>query len=116
MSLFVVLGIVVYIVHRYRFFHGTAKGVEAAMQLLRMLLAPSQLASAKFFLVAGLLFVAQILNGELLANYTVRPGHFYIEQIGQTYSYAWAKTWHLQLAILWISISVAWTRPSSSPR
>ena len=105
LSLFMVLGIVVYIIHRYRFFHGTTKGVEAAMQLLRTPLTPSQLASAKFFLVAGLLFVAQILNGGLLANYTVRPGHFYIEQIGQFYSYAWAKTWHLQLAILWISIS-----------
>jgi nitric oxide reductase subunit B len=104
-SLFMVLGAVVYIVHRYRFFHGSAKGVAAALRLLQTPLAPSQLASAKFFLVAGLLFVGQILNGGLLANYTVNPGHFYVEQIGQTYSYAWAKTWHLQLAILWIAIS-----------
>ncbi len=66
---------------------------------------PSQLSSAKFFLVAGLLFVVQIFNGGLLAHYTVHPGTFYIEFIGQIYPYAWAKTWHLQLAILWIALS-----------
>ncbi|MFB3891711.1 MAG: nitric-oxide reductase large subunit [Phycisphaerae bacterium] len=106
LSLFGVLGLVIYIIHRYRFFHGPVRGVDAAMQLLRTPLTPSQLSSAKFFLIAGLLFVAQILNGGLLANYTVNPGKFYgVALIGETYSYAWAKTWHLQLAILWIAIS-----------
>ena len=105
LGLLAVLGVVIYTVHRYRFFYGPARGVQAAQLLMEMTLTPSQRASAKFFLVAGLLFVAQILNGGLLANYTVNPGNFYIKAIGETYAYSWAKTWHLQLAIFWIAIS-----------
>ena len=105
LALFVVLGIVVYVVHRWRFFYGESKAVEAAYGLLEIPVTPSQRASAKFFLIAGLLFVVQIFNGGLLAHYTVHPGSFYIELIGQMYPYSWAKTWHLQLAILWIAIS-----------
>jgi nitric oxide reductase subunit B len=66
---------------------------------------PSQRASAKFFLIAGLLFIVQIFNGGLLAHYTVHPSSFYVKIVGEMYPYSWAKTWHLQLAILWIAVS-----------
>ena len=105
LALFAVLGIVVYVVHRYGFFYGEAKAVEAAYRLLETPVTPSQRASAKFFLVAGLLFVVQIFNGGLLAHYTVHPGRFYVKFIGEMYPYSWAKSWHLQLAILWIAVS-----------
>jgi nitric oxide reductase subunit B len=105
LGLFAVLGVVVYVVHRYGFFYGEAKGVEASYRLLELPVTPSQRACAKFFLVAGLLFVVQILNGGLLAHYTVDPAHFYIPLVGKLYSYSWAKTWHLQLAIFWIAVS-----------
>jgi len=105
LALFVVLGLVVYIVHRYEFFYGESRAVEAAYRLMKTPVTPSQRASAKFFLVAGLLFIVQILNGGLLAHYTVHPGKFYVEIVGQMYPYSWAKTWHLQLAVLWIAIS-----------
>ena len=105
LSLFGVLGYVIYVVHRYRFFHGSATGVAAGLALMRTPLTPSQRGSAKFFLVAGVLFVVQIFNGGLLANYTVNPSNFFIKTIGETYAYSWAKTWHLQLGILWIAIS-----------
>ncbi len=105
LALFAVLGVVVYVVHRYGFFYGEAKAVRAAYKLLEQPVTPSQLAGAKFFVVAGLLFVVQIFNGGLLANYTVHPGDFYGTFIGKMYPYSWAKTWHLQLAILWIAIS-----------
>jgi nitric oxide reductase subunit B len=105
LSLFAVLGLIVYVVHRYQFFYGEAKAVEASYRLLQAPVTPSQLASAKFFLVAGLLFVVQIFNGGLLAHYTVHPGKFWIQFIGEMYPYSWAKTWHLQLAILWIAVS-----------
>ena len=104
-SLFAVLGLVVYIVHRYHFFYGESRAVEASYKLLQMPITPSQRASAKFFLVAGLLFVVQIFNGGLLAHYTVHPGSFYMKFIGEMYPYSWAKSWHLQLAILWIAVS-----------
>lgn len=104
-ALFAVLGLVVYIVHRYQFFYGEEKAVNASYSLLQAPVTPSQRASAKFFLVAGLLFIVQIFNGGLLAHYTVHPGSFFVEIIGETYPFSWAKTWHLQLAVLWIAIS-----------
>jgi len=105
LALFLVLGLTIYIVHRYEFFYGSARAVDAASSLLRIPVTPSQRAASKFFLLAGLLFLVQIFNGGLLAHYTVHPGSFYIKLIGQAYPYSWAKTWHLQLAILWIAIS-----------
>lgn len=105
LALFAVLGLVIYVVHRYEFFYGESKAVQAAYKLLEAPVTPSQRASAKFFLIAGLLFIVQILNGGLLAHYTVHPGKFYVELVGQMYPYSWAKTWHLQLAILWIALS-----------
>lgn len=104
-SLFVVLGIVVYVVHRYGFFYGESTAVEACCRLLAAPVTPSQRASAKFFLIAGLLFIVQIFNGGLLAHYTIHPGSFYVKFIGEMYPFAWAKTWHLQLAVLWIAVS-----------
>jgi nitric oxide reductase subunit B len=106
LALLGVLGIVIYVVHRWGFFYGEARGVEAAERLMARPVTPSQRATAKFFLVAALLFLAQIFNGGLLANYTVRPAQFYVQFIGTHYSYSWAKTWHVQLAILWIA--TAW--------
>lgn len=47
----------------------------------------------------------QIFNGGLLAHYTVHPGKFFVEIIGKQYPFAWAKTWHMQLAIFWIAVS-----------
>ncbi len=55
MALFTVLGIVVYVVHRWGFFYGESTAVEAAYRLLETPVTPSQRASAKFFLIAGLL-------------------------------------------------------------
>ncbi|MHC4672829.1 MAG: nitric-oxide reductase large subunit [Planctomycetota bacterium] len=105
LGLLLVLGITIYIVHRYGFFYGEARAVEASQRLLEMPVSKSQKASAKFFLVSGLLFLLQIFNGGLLAHYTVHPTEFHLKYIGEMYPYSWAKTWHLQLAILWIAVS-----------
>jgi len=104
-ALFVVLGLVIYVVHRFEFFYGSAHAVEASQQLLKMPVTPSQQSASRFFLVAGLLFLVQIFNGGLLAHYTAHPGSFYIKFIGEMYPYSWAKSWHLQLAIFWIATS-----------
>jgi nitric oxide reductase subunit B len=104
-ALFLVLGLVIYIVHRYQFFYGETSGVAAARALMEAPVRPSQVSAAKYFVVAILLFMVQIMNGGLLAHYTVHPGTFYIEAIGKFFSYSWAKSWHLQLAVFWIAIS-----------
>ena len=33
----------------------------------------------------------------------MHPGVFYLDWVGKTIPYSWAKTWHLQLAIFWIA-------------
>ena len=60
-SLFSVLGLVVYIVHRYHFFYGEARAVEASYKLLQMPVTPSQRASAKlahgFIIIIGVVIL-----------------------------------------------------------
>ncbi len=105
MGLFLVLGIIIYVVHRYHFFYGEAKGIQVGNKLLNLPLTGSQVKAAKFFLVVLLLFILQLMMGGLLAHYTVHPSTFYIPIIGEFVPYSWAKTWHLQLAIFWIATS-----------
>ncbi|MEK7309975.1 MAG: cbb3-type cytochrome c oxidase subunit I [Planctomycetota bacterium] len=104
-GLLAVLGLIIYIVHRYRFFYGEPKGVSIGRELINLPITSSQLKAAKFFVVVIGLFILQTLMGGLLAHYTTHPGTFYIPIIGKFIPYSWAKTWHLQLAIFWIATS-----------
>jgi len=104
LSFFCLLGYVVYIVHRYRFFYGTGNAAELGDRLAELPLTPSQLATAKYFFVAVVLFFLQTSMGGLLAHYTVHPDTFWgFEKLVEFFNFQWAKTWHLQLAILWIA-------------
>lgn len=105
-ALLIVLGIVIFIVHRYGFFYGEPKLGRMADVLAHSPISVSQRKSAKFFLIVGLLFILQINMGGLLAHYTVHPSSFYIPFIAKLVPYSWAKSWHLQLGILWIA--TAW--------
>jgi nitric oxide reductase subunit B len=70
---------------------------------------PSQRATARYIPVAGILFSVQTLLGALLAHYHVeRTGFFGLfEAIGvdivSLVPFTAARTWHLNLAILWIT-------------
>ncbi len=72
-------------------------------------LLPSQAAAVKFVAVAALLFVGQVLLGGLLAHYYVERGGFFGlgELLGvsvlQLLPFAIAKTWHIDLGVLWIA-------------
>jgi nitric oxide reductase subunit B len=102
-ALFVILGLFIYFVHRYRIWYGEAKGVPLAEKLIDMPLTPSQFHAAKYFLVVILLFLLQTCFGGLLAHYTVHPSSFYMSSVAKHIPYSWAKSWHLQLAIFWIA-------------
>ena len=104
-ALLIILGLIIYVVHRYEFFYGEPKGVEIGKQLINQPLTNSQYRAAKFFIVVMLLFIMQIMMGGLLAHYTIHPGTFYVKFIANIIPYSWAKTWHLQLAIFWIATS-----------
>ena len=102
LSLLIVLGIFIFFVHYYGLWYGPTKGVSLAAKLIDMPLTPSQFAAAKYFLVVILLFLLQTLCGGLLAHYTVHPASFWFPIVAKFIPYSWVKSWHLQLAILWI--------------
>ncbi|WP_424015905.1 nitric-oxide reductase large subunit [Halorubrum xinjiangense] len=70
---------------------------------------PSQRAALRFIPIAAGLFLAQVLLGGLLAHFYIeRAGFFGIEQafgihILQLLPFSIAKTWHIDLGILWIA-------------
>ncbi|MFC3959461.1 nitric-oxide reductase large subunit [Halovivax cerinus] len=72
-------------------------------------LTPSQRAATRFIPLAGALFALQVLLGGLLAHYYVeRDGFFGVTEafgidIVEAFPFAMAKTFHLDLGILWIA-------------
>ncbi|NOX57167.1 MAG: nitric-oxide reductase large subunit [Planctomycetes bacterium] len=75
-------------------------------KLIHRPISVSQRKTAKYFLVVCLLFLLQLLQGGLMAHYTVHPGEFYgLNFISDNIPYNLPKSWHLQLAIFWISVS-----------
>lgn len=102
-ALMAVLGIVIYLVHKYELYYGEAKANKVANTLMNLPLTSSQTKAAKFFIIVNVLFILQTFMGGLMAHYTTHPGSFYIQWIAELIPYSWAKSWHLQLAIFWIA-------------
>ncbi len=67
---------------------------------------PSMKATAKYFWVVIALFLAQILLGALTAHYQVEGHDFYGIALSEFLPYSLTRTWHTQLAVLWIA--TAW--------
>lgn len=63
----------------------------------------SQKVTLAYFLVAILLFVAQIGLGAITAHFTVEGTHFFGIPLGKILPYAAARTWHLQLGVFFIA-------------
>lgn len=103
----VCLGLMIFIYHKYEFNRGElAYKPEVAEALAAGSISSSQKKTAKFFLVVAALFFVQVNVGGLMAHYTVNPDSFYgLGAIADLIPYNLVKTWHLQLAIFWISIS-----------
>ena len=68
-----------------------------------MPISDAQRATLKFMLVAALLFLAQTLIGGGVAHYRAEPGSFYGIDLSMIFPSNLLRTWHLQLAILWIA-------------
>lgn len=103
MALLLVLGLFIYMVHRYGMWYGEAKGVPLSEKLIDMPLTGSQMKAAKFFIIVILLFLVQTCFGGLLAHYTIHPASFFLPFISDLIPYSWAKSWHLQLMVFWIA-------------
>jgi nitric oxide reductase subunit B len=63
----------------------------------------TQRATLKFMAVAALLFLSQTLIGGGVAHYRADPGSFYGIDLSVFLPSNLLRTWHLQLAILWIA-------------
>jgi len=102
-SLFMVMGLFIFMVHYYNIWYGEPAGAALSDKFISAPLTLSQFRAAKFFLVVVLLLLLQTIFGGLLAHYTVHPSSFYAPIIAKIIPYSWAKSWHLQLAIFWIA-------------
>jgi nitric oxide reductase subunit B len=71
-----------------------------------VIVTPSMKATAKYFWVVLALFLVQILLGALTAHYQVEGQLVYGYQMADIFPYAITRTWHTQLAVLWIA--TAW--------
>ena len=67
---------------------------------------PSMRATAKYFWVVCALFLGQVLLGILTAHYAVEGQGLYGLPFAEYLPYAVTRTWHTQLAVLWIA--TAW--------
>ena len=67
---------------------------------------PSMRATAKYFWVVLALFLVQILLGAITAHYQVEGQQAYGFALSEYLPYSLSRTWHTQLAVLWIA--TAW--------
>ncbi|MFX5760927.1 cbb3-type cytochrome c oxidase subunit I, partial [Acinetobacter baumannii] len=67
---------------------------------------PSMRASAKYFWIVIALLLAQIGLGAATAHYQVEGQHFYGINLADWLPYSLTRSWHTQLAVLWIA--TAW--------
>lgn len=66
---------------------------------------PSMLATAKYFWVLLALFLLQILLGAITAHYQVEGQVMYGFELADILPYSITRTWHTQLAVLWIALA-----------
>ncbi len=73
--------------------------------LLGLTPTPSMQATQKYFWIVGALLVIQMLMGIVTAHYGVEGTGFYGIPLADWLPYSLARTWHVQLGILWIATS-----------
>ncbi|MBS0199772.1 MAG: nitric-oxide reductase large subunit [Proteobacteria bacterium] len=86
--------------------HDEAPVLPASDPLANLKVTPSMRATAKYFWVVLALFLVQILLGAMTAHYQVEGQQAYGFDLSAILPYSITRTWHTQLAVLWIA--VAW--------
>jgi nitric oxide reductase subunit B len=74
--------------------------------LRRIVPTPSMRATAKYFGLVLALFLAQIGLGAITAHYQVEGQQFYGFELARIFPYSITRSWHTELAVLWIA--TAW--------
>ena len=83
---------------------GVPEGGFAQTDLLTdVTITPSMRATTKYFVVVILMFLAQIAAGIVTAHYAVEGQGIYGLPLAEYFPYSVTRTWHTQLAVLWIA-------------
>jgi nitric oxide reductase subunit B len=104
--LFLIAGIALLGWHHARQKEDAPPVLPATDPLAAIRVTPSMRASAKYFWLVIALFLTQILLGAITAHYQVEGQEAYGFQIADYLPYSLTRTWHTQLAVLWIA--TAW--------
>jgi nitric oxide reductase subunit B len=100
------MGVVLFFFGRYDWLGWTGKPRPLRfLPVEQTALTPSQRTVVWFLVVSSLLFFIQTLVGGLAAHYRAEPGNFFGFDISQYIPFNIARTWHVQLAIFWVSAS-----------
>ena len=105
--LFMIAGIGLMVWH-YAVYHGKEPLPQppAKDPLLGLVVTPSMKATAKYFWVVIALFLVQIALGAITAHYQVEGQEAYGFALAEILPYSLTRSWHTQLAVLWIA--TAW--------
>ncbi len=106
MSIIMLLGglaLVLFIFGKFNYLGWKGEPKHVHKQMLPGELNQSQLAIIKYFFVVTLLFLAQATIGGALAHFRAEPGSFYGFDLSEFFPSNVLRTWHLQLALLWIA-------------
>ncbi|HHR7705548.1 TPA: nitric-oxide reductase large subunit [Staphylococcus aureus] len=98
------LAFIIYIQKRYEFDMKPTYESERELPKIEVdsKITDSQRKVGKYLVVVMLLFLVQILLGELLAHYYVENKFFGIE-IQRLFPFNIVKTWHVQLVVFWVA-------------
>jgi nitric oxide reductase subunit B len=89
--------------------HGRGEDIHplpATDPLALVRVTPSMKATALYFWIVLALFLVQILLGAMTAHYQVEGQELYGVRLADVLPYSLTRTWHTQLAVLWIA--TAW--------
>ena len=104
--LFLIAGIALLGWHHARNKEEAPPVLPATDPLAMIRVTPSMRATAKYFWLVIALFLVQILLGAITAHYQVEGQEAYGFQLANILPYSLTRTWHTQLAVLWIA--TAW--------
>jgi nitric oxide reductase subunit B len=104
--LFLIAGIALLIWHHARQREEAPPALPARDPLADITVTPSMRATGKYFWLVIALFLTQILLGAITAHYQVEGQEAYGFALSKYLPYSLSRTWHTQLAVLWIA--TAW--------
>jgi nitric oxide reductase subunit B len=104
--LFLIAGIALLGWHHARHKEEPAPELPKTDPLALVKVTPSMRATGKYFWLVMALFLTQILLGAITAHYQVEGQEAYGFKLAEVLPYSLTRTWHTQLAVLWIA--TAW--------